>query len=102
MTILDVDKFAAELPDETVSKIEEFANKLMTPKEIAVLIGIAPAIMSLMIQDDDNRVAIAYQRGKANRTLKLHEQELELADSGSAQAIQNLHGFLNQMNSAEE
>lgn len=102
MMLLDVEKFAKELPEETVSKIEEYANKLMSPKEIAVLLGIAPAMMSMLIQDEDNRVSLAYYRGKAARTLALHEQELDLAGTGSAQAIQNLHGFLQQMNAAED
>lgn len=102
MTNIDPYEFADSLSEETINKIEEYANKLLTIKDIAVLIGISSQMMSLMVADEDNRVSIAYNRGKANRLLVIHEKEIDLAEAGSAQAMANLHGFVQQMNSAEE
>ena len=102
MTNIDPYEFAESLSEETINQIEEYANKLLTIKDIAVLIGISSQMMSLMVADENNPVALAYNRGKAKRLLQIHEQEISLAETGSAQAMANLHDFVHQMNSAEE
>lgn len=100
--INDVDIFVSNVSEEDLEKIEEYANKLMSIHDIAVLMRISPTMLSMTIKNDCNVVAEAYQRGKAKRVLDMHEREIELADTGSAQAMENLHGFLHKMDAGED
>lgn len=100
--INDVDKFVSEIAEEDLTKIEDYANKLMSIHDIAVLLHISPTMLSMAIKEDCNIVSEAYQRGKAKRVLDMHEREIEQADTGSAQAMENLHGFLHKMDAGED
>lgn len=97
-----IENFVSERTKEDIEKVEDMAYKLMSVRDIAILLGYAPAMLTMVVRDEVNAVAEAYYRGKARRVLEMHEQEIELAGSGSAQAMENLHGFLNKMEAAEE
>lgn len=98
----DVDAFVESISPDILEKIEDYANKLMSIHDIAILLKITPTMLSLAIKDNCNKVAEAYLRGKAKRVLDMHEREIELADTGSAQAMENLHGFLHKMEAGED
>lgn len=97
MEFFDPHSFGDSFDDEFVNKVHDLAFKLMSVRDMAVLLDIREELLFMLIQDGDNKVARAYRKGKAEMTLQLHEQEIDLANTGSAQGMANLHEFLSQM-----
>ena len=91
----------ANLPKEIVDKIHEYANLLLTIPQIAILLDLDEDQLFMTIQENSNPVAMAYQKGKAERILMMHQEEIGLAEAGSNQGVENLHAYLNQMNATE-
>lgn len=98
----EMDKMISNITEDELEKITDYANKLMSVRDIAILLRINPSTLSLAIKTEGNAIADAYMRGKAQRVLDMHEREIELADAGSAQAMENLHGFLQKMEAGED
>lgn len=97
MYCLDINNIDASYSEEFIKQVHDFAYKMMSIEDIAALLDIDEEMLSFIIKDGNNSIAKAYRKGKAEITLHLHEQELELADAGSAQGMANLHEFLARM-----
>lgn len=74
---------------ETVlQQIEEYASIYLTITDMAVLLGLPAEVLRADIADRSTAVALAYRRGKAGAKLKLHSQEMMLAQVGSPLALE--------------
>ena len=91
----------ADMPQNIVDKIHEYANLLLPIPQIAILLDLPEDDLILTIQDNNNPVAKAYLKGKAERIHTMHQEEIRLAEAGSNQGVENLHAYLSQMNAAE-
>lgn len=90
---LFISDFAGNI--EWMQQLHDYANKLMSIPDIAVLIGVDRDLLTMAIRDNGNAVANAYYRGKAERVLAMHEADI------NDKHTDNLHAFLQQMNAAE-
>lgn len=96
------EKIALYSQDENLCKtIFDLANKLMTISDIATITDIEEDVLIIAIRNGDNELSKNYRKGKAERIKFMHEQEIELAAAGSNQGVENLHAYLNQMNSED-
>ncbi len=70
-------------------KIEEYASIYMKISDIAVLVDVPADELRSDIADRSTDVSRAYRRGKAGSKVKLHSQEMMLAQVGSPLALEN-------------
>lgn len=90
-----------EYEKEILSQIEKFASIYLKISDIAVLLDIPADILRDDIADRTSDVSKAYRRGKAASKVKLHSQEMMLAQVGSPLAIENAHRNLLDMEDDE-
>lgn len=90
-----------EYEKEILSQIEKFASIYLKISDIAVLLDIPADILRDDIADRSSDVSKAYRRGKAASKVKLHSQEMMLAQVGSPLAIENAHRNLLDMEDDE-
>ena len=77
--------------NEQLENIEKWAAIYMPISDIAILLSIPADMLRDEIRNKNTEVSIAYHRGKASSRLKLHHQEMLLAQVGSPLAIENAH-----------
>ena len=85
-----------------LQQIEKFASIYLKISDIAEILDIPADVMREDISDRTSEVSKAYRRGKAGSKVKLHSQEMMLAQVGSPLAIENAHRNLLDMEDDEE
>lgn len=78
-----------ELTDKQLDDIERYAAIFMPIKQIAQLIGVYQYELREEIRNTRSEAAKRYHKAKLEASVKLHEQEMNLALIGAPQAIEN-------------
>ena len=73
--------------ENDLQQIEKFASIYLKISDIAVILDIPADVLRNDIADRCTEVSKAYRRGKAASKVKLHSQEMMLAQVGSPLAI---------------
>ena len=84
-----------------LEQIEKFASIYLKISDIAVILDIPADVLRSDIADRTTDVSKAYRRGNAASKVKLHTQEMMLAQVGSPLAIENAHRNLLDMEDDE-
>lgn len=87
---------------EQIKQIEELAAILTPISEMAVLLDVDADELRNEIRYRKSPVSRAYYRAKAETSTRLRRQELELANVGSPLAVQQVRGYLLDMDSDED
>lgn len=87
--------------NEQLENIEKWAAIYMPISDIAILLSIPADMLRDEIRNKNTEASLAYHRGKAASRLKLHHQEMLLAQVGSPLAIENAHRNLLDMEDDE-
>ena len=74
-----------------LQQIEKFASIYLKISDMAVILDIPADVLRSDIANRNSEVSKAYRRGKAASKVKLHSQEMMLAQVGSPLAIENAH-----------
>ncbi len=75
--------------NEELEQIEKYASIFLPISDMAVILDIPADQLREDIKDRTTKVAQAYLRGKASSKVKLHTQEMMLAQVGSPLALEN-------------
>lgn len=86
---------------EQLEQIEKYASIYLPITDIAMLIDIPADMLRDEIRNKSTEVSRAYHKGKAASRVKLHHQEMLLAQVGSPLAIENAHRNLLDMEDDE-
>lgn len=86
---------------EQLEEVEKYASIYLPISDIAILMGIPADMLRDEIRNKNTDVSKAYNRGKAASRVKLHHQEMLLAQVGSPVAIENAHRNLLDMEDDE-
>lgn len=78
-----------EYEKEILTQIEKFASIYLKISDMAVILDIPADVLRSDIADRSTEVSKAYRRGKAGSKVKLHSQEMMLAQVGSPLALEN-------------
>ena len=87
--------------NEQLENIEKWAAIYMPISDIAILLSIPADMLRDEIRNKNTEASLAYHKGKAASRLKLHHQEMLLAQVGSPLAIENAHRNLLDMEDDE-
>lgn len=87
--------------EQDLQQIEKFVSIYLKISDMAVILDIPADILRSDIADRTTDVSKAYRRGKAASKVKLHTQEMMLAQVGSPLAIENAHRNLLDMEDDE-
>ncbi|MBR1882710.1 MAG: hypothetical protein IJ808_06815 [Muribaculaceae bacterium] len=87
--------------EEQLTQIEQYASIYLKISDMAVILGIPAETLREDIANQYTDVSQAYRRGKAASKVKLHHQEMLLAQVGSPLAIENAHRNLLDMEDDE-
>ena len=93
--------FSMEYEKEILTQIEKFASIYLKISDIAVILDIPAEVLRSDIADRGTDVSKAYRRGKAASKVKLHSQEMMLAQVGSPLALENARANLLDMEDDE-
>lgn len=85
-----------------LTQIEKFASIYLKISDMAVILDIPADVLRDDIADRTSEVSKAYRRGKAASKVKLHSQEMMLAQVGSPLAIENAHRNLLDMEDEDD
>lgn len=88
---------AAVFSQPVIDKIEELASQLTPPTEIAVTIGIDEDSLMLALNHHGSPERKAFMRGKAKTANAIRQNNIELANAGSPDAIRSCLHALRQM-----
>ena len=86
---------------EQLEQVEKFASIYLPISDIALLMDMPAEVLREKIRNKNTAVSRAYHRGKASSRVKLHHQEMLLAQVGSPAAIENAHRNLMDMEDDE-
>ena len=86
---------------EDLEQIEKWASIYLPISDMAILMSIPADMLKDEIRNRNTDVSKAYYRGKAASRVKLHHQEMLLAQVGSPLAIENAHRNLLDMEDDE-
>lgn len=89
------------LTSEQIETLEKYASIFLPITDIALLLDFPADMLRDEIRNKSSEVSRAYYRGKAASRLKLHHQEMLLAQVGSPVAIENAHRNLLDMEDDE-
>lgn len=90
-----------EFTQEQLEQIEKYASIYLPITDIAMLMDIPADMLRDEIRNKSTQVSRAYHKGKAASRVKLHHQEMLLAQVGSPLAIENAHRNLLDMEDDE-
>ena len=90
-----------EISQEQLGQIRTFASIYLPITDIAMMLDIPVDKLRDEIRIKSSPASIAYHKGKAASKLKLHHQEMLLAQVGSPAAIENAHRNLLDMEDDE-
>ena len=74
---------------EQLEQVEKYASIYLPISDIALLMGVPADMLRDEIRNRNTEVSRAYHMGKASSRVKLHNQEMLLAQVGSPLAIEN-------------
>ena len=86
---------------EQLEQIEKYASIYLPITDIAMLMDIPADMLRDEIRNKSTEVSRTYHKGKAASRVKLHHQEMLLAQVGSPLAIENAHRNLLDMEDDE-
>ena len=86
---------------DVLQQIEKLASIYLKISDMAVILDIPAEVLRDDIADRTSDVSKAYRRGKAASKVKLHSQNMMLAQVGSPLAIENAHRNLMDMEDDE-
>ena len=69
-----------------ISEVETYASLMFSKEEIAVILEADPAELAVLLQDQDNPVFRAFQRGRLKREAEIRKGIFDLAQNGSSPA----------------
>ena len=75
--------------ENDLQQIEHYASIYLKISDMAVLLDVPADVLRSDIADRTTEVSKAYRRGKAGSKVKLHSQEMMLAQVGSPLALEN-------------
>lgn len=78
---------------EDLENIKHWAELRYTLSQIATMLMVDVAELRLAIQDPNSDIALAYNAGKLQSSIKRREKLLEMANTGSEFAIKILDGY---------
>ncbi|MBD5505630.1 MAG: hypothetical protein HDR09_18290 [Lachnospiraceae bacterium] len=87
--------------DSELQQIEKFASIYLKISDMAVILDVPANVLREDIADRSTEVSKAYRRGKAASKVKLHSQEMMLAQVGSPLALENARNNLLDMEDDE-
>lgn len=90
-----------DFTQEQLEQIEKYASIYLPITDIAMLMDIPADMLRDDIRNKSTQVSRAYHKGKAASRVKLHHQEMLLAQVGSPLAIENAHRNLLDMEDDE-
>ena len=90
-----------DFTQEQLEQIEKYASIYLPITDIAMLMDIPADMLRDKIRNKSTQVSRAYHKGKAASRVKLHHQEMLLAQVGSPLAIENAHRNLLDMEDDE-
>ena len=86
---------------EQIEQIGKYASIYLPISDIAMMLEVPADILRDEIRNRESEVSKAYYRGKVASKVKLHHQEMLLAQVGSPLAIENAHRNLLDMEDDE-
>lgn len=86
---------------EQLETVEKYASIYLPITDIAMLMDIPADLLRDEIRNKSTAISKAYHKGKASSRVKLHHQEMLLAQVGSPLAIENAHRNLLEMEDDE-
>ena len=86
---------------EQLEQINKWASIYLPISDMALMLDIPAEMLREGIRNKNTEVSLAYHRGKASSRVKLHQQEMLLAQVGSPLAIENAHRNLLDMEDDE-
>lgn len=87
--------------ENELQQIEKYASIYLKISDMAVILNIPADVLRSDIADRGTDVSKAYRRGKAASKVKLHSQEMMLAQVGSPLALENARANLLDMEDDE-
>ena len=72
--------------DSFITEVETYASLMFSKEEIAVILEVDPAELAVLLQDQDNPVFRAFQRGRLKREAEVRKGIFDLAQNGSSPA----------------
>ena len=90
-----------ELTKQQLEEVEKYASIYLPISDIATLMEIPADLLRDEIRNKNTEISKAYYKGKAASRVKLHHQEMLLAQVGSPAAIENAHRNLLDMEDDE-
>lgn len=86
---------------ELLENVEKYASIYLPISDMAILLEVHAEELRDSVRDKTSDVSKAYHKGKAASRLKLHHQEMLLAQVGSPAALENAHRNLLDMEDDE-
>lgn len=86
---------------DMIEQVEKYASIYLPITDMALLMDLQPEVLREDIRNRKSDISKAYYRGKAASRVKLHHQEMLLAQVGSPVAIENAHRNLLDMEDDE-
>lgn len=86
---------------EQLEQINKWASIYLPISDMALMLDVPAEMLREEIRNKHTKVSLAYHRGKAASRVKLHQQEMLLAQVGSPLAIENAHRNLLDMEDDE-
>ena len=80
-----------------IDKLTELTEQMTPISDMALLLDIPEGELRDAISDYENPVSLAYRKAKAQLTLELRKQDIELAEAGSPSAAEALRSHLLKM-----
>lgn len=75
-----------DLNESFITEVETYASLMFTKEEIAVILEVDPASLISLLQDQDNSVFKAFQKGRLKREAEVRKGIFDLAQNGSSPA----------------
>ena len=72
--------------DSFITEVETYASLMFSKEEIAVILEVDPAELAVLLQDQENPVFRAFQRGRLKREAEVRKGIFDLAQNGSSPA----------------
>lgn len=85
-----------------IDEIRELASQLTPVEDIAVLLDVNEDLLRMELANKQSEVRRAYLKARAETSLMLRRQEIELARVGSPLAVQMTGAYLRDMITSED
>ena len=88
--------------EQQLDDIRKYAENLTRISDIAVLMQLDERTLREDIADSENPASVVYRVGKATTSLRIRQNELQLADAGSPLAVQLMSNYIHEMDADED